>query len=59
MNKKIQNGREMHLLMNKKQNDYQNVNKTYFYYLCLETDILYDLGPETNIFAVYCSSSDL
>ena len=47
--------------MNKKQNGYNNVNQTFF--ICgselLDLLILYDLGAETNISDVYCSSSDL
>ena len=36
MNEKIQNDREIHLHMNKKQIAYQNLNITSFYYLCLK-----------------------
>ena len=55
------NDRKIHLIMmNKKQNDYQNVTFPFFY-LWLETAhffILYDLGAET-ISDIYFSSPDL
>ena len=48
--------------LNKKQNGYQNVNLTSFL-ICgselLNLLILCDLGAETSISGVYCSSSDL
>ena len=59
LKEKIQNGRDNNLHMNKKQNGYLNVNSTYFF-VCgselLNLLILYDLGAETNISDVYCSS---
>ena len=58
--KKIENSHEIYLHMNKKQNDYQDVNKTSFF-ICgsefLSLLILCDL--ETSISGFYCSSSDL
>ena len=48
--------------MNKKQNGYENVNLNFFL-ICgselLNLVILCDLGAETSISDVYCSSSDL
>ena len=48
--------------MNKKQNGYQNINQISFFITSSELFnllILHDLGAETNISDVYCSSSDL
>ena len=59
---KVQNSPEIYLHVNKKQNDYQNCKLNHFSHLWLEIAhffILYDLGAETNISDVYCSSSDL
>ena len=57
---KIQNGHEIHLYMNKKQNDYQNPNWTSFF-ICglklLNLFILYDLGAEKKHF--WCLLSNI
>ena len=62
LKEKIQNSREIYLYMNKKQNGYQHVNWTSFF-ICgselLNLLILCDLGAETSIYGVYCSSSEL
>ena len=50
---KIQNGREIHLHMNKKQNEYQSVNLIFFLF-CMTWG-----GGVKNISGDYYSSSDL
>ena len=57
--KKVQDGRNIHIHMSRKQNSYQNVN--YLFYLWREIAkflFVYDLGAETHIFYFYFLSSD-
>ena len=54
--KNIQNGRDIHLHMSKKQNGYQNVNNTFYFiwgFRLLNLGFVYDLGAETHISDVY------
>ena len=64
LNEKSKNGGEIHPHMNKKQNDYQNVNLPLFF-ICgsklINFFILFDLGADKQflVFILYSSSSDL